>query len=130
MIIIQLTEEQLKQLIESAVNKAVNNSRQHNTKTDSDEWFDITELCDYHPNKPKIQTVYSWVNKKFIPYHKSGKFLSFNKSEIDNWLQEGLQKTSLQIKRQNEAETDMFLSEQRNIKTKSKKKLFQKSKPQ
>ncbi len=55
----------------------------------NDQWFDLKELCDYHPDKPSKPTVYSWVNAGTIPVHKSAKKLRFLKSEIDNWLKLG-----------------------------------------
>ena len=53
---------------------------------DHNEWFNLEELCDYLPDRPAKQTVYSWVNQKKIPYHKKGKKLQFLKCEIDEWL--------------------------------------------
>ena len=58
-----------------------------------DRWFDLNELCIYHPDKPSKPTVYGWVNANNIPVHKSGKKLRFLKSEIDNWLKQGRKKT-------------------------------------
>jgi excisionase family DNA binding protein len=54
--------------------------------TEIDRWFDLNELCEYHPDKPSKHTVYGWVNAGIIPVHKGGKKLRFLKSEIDNWL--------------------------------------------
>lgn len=50
------------------------------------KWLNIDDLCEYLPDKPAKQTVYGWVCKKKIPYHKKGKKLQFLKSEIDEWL--------------------------------------------
>lgn len=61
--------------------------------TETDRWFDLTELCQYHPDKPTKPTVYGWVNARLIPVHKGGKKLRFLKSEIDNWLKQGRKKT-------------------------------------
>jgi excisionase family DNA binding protein len=60
---------------------------------EGDSWLDLTELCQYHPDKPKQATVYEWVSKAKIPFHKSGKKLRFLKSEIDSWLRQGRNKT-------------------------------------
>ena len=65
--------------------------------TESDRWFDLNELCEYHPDKPTKSTVYGWVSTKKIPVHKGGKKLRFLKSEIDNWLMEGKKKTLVEI---------------------------------
>lgn len=61
--------------------------------TEIDRWFDLNELCIYHPDKPTKPTVYGWVNAGTIPVHKGGKKLRFLKSEIDNWLRQGRKKT-------------------------------------
>jgi excisionase family DNA binding protein len=66
-------------------------SNEHQIETD--HWFDLNELCNYHPDKPQKPTVYGWVNAKIIPVHKGGKKLRFLKSEIDNWLRQGRKKT-------------------------------------
>jgi excisionase family DNA binding protein len=61
--------------------------------TETDRWFDLSELCIYLPDKPTKPTVYGWVNAGIIPVHKGGKKLRFLKSEIDNWLKQGKKKT-------------------------------------
>ena len=66
-------------------------------QTDTDCWFDLNELCKYHPDKPSKATVYGWVNANTIPVHKGGKKLRFLKSEIDNWLKQGRKKTNAEI---------------------------------
>ena len=60
---------------------------------ETDRWFDLNELCNYHPDKPSKPTVYGWVNAGTIPVHKGGKKLRFLKLEIDNWLKQGRKKT-------------------------------------
>ncbi|MBZ5859451.1 helix-turn-helix domain-containing protein [Flavihumibacter profundi] len=64
---------------------------------DSYQWFDLVQLQTYLPDKPAKPTVYEWVRKRLIPYHKKGKKLSFLKSEIDEWLKEGRRKTVKEI---------------------------------
>jgi excisionase family DNA binding protein len=61
--------------------------------SEPDRWFDLSELCNYHPDKPSKATVYGWVSMGLIPCHKGGKKLRFLKSEIDNWLKQGRKKT-------------------------------------
>jgi excisionase family DNA binding protein len=61
--------------------------------TELDRWFDLNELCQYHPDKPSKPTVYGWVNAGTVPVHKGRKKLRFLKSEIDNWLRQGRKKT-------------------------------------
>lgn len=50
------------------------------------EWMNIDDLRQYLPFHPAKQTVYAMVSKEEIPFHKKGKCLYFNKSEIDIWL--------------------------------------------
>jgi excisionase family DNA binding protein len=74
--------------------------------TERDCWFDLNELCQYHPDKPSKATVYGWVNAQAIPVHKGGKKLRFLKSEIDNWLKQGRKKTYAEIA----SEADNYLN--------------------
>jgi hypothetical protein len=62
-----------------------------NQQPDEDKLFDLTGLIEYLPEKPAKQTVYGWVNERFIPYEKHGKRLYFRKSAIDQWLSNGRQ---------------------------------------
>ncbi len=50
------------------------------------QWMSVEDLITYLPGKPARQTIYSWVWKKAIPYHKAGAKLQFLKSEIDAWI--------------------------------------------
>lgn len=93
MIIVQLDSEQLNSLIQNAVRKVISETPQAEQPTDTDRWFDLKELCIYHPDKPSKPTVYGWVNAGTIPVHKGHKKLRFLKSEIDNWLRQGRKKT-------------------------------------
>jgi excisionase family DNA binding protein len=74
--------------------------------TETDRWFDLNELCIYHPDKPSKPTVYGWVNVGIIPVHKGGKKLRFLKSEIDNWLRQGRKKTLAELS----SEAEQFLT--------------------
>jgi excisionase family DNA binding protein len=56
---------------------------------EQDHWFSLEEFCDYHPDKPAKATVYGWVSKREVPFHKHGKKLRFLKSEVDLMLKEG-----------------------------------------
>jgi excisionase family DNA binding protein len=66
-------------------------------KSEADEWFNLIEFCNYHPDKPSKPTVYGWVNSGTVPVHKGGKKLRFLKSEIDSWLKQGKKRTLLEI---------------------------------
>ena len=50
----------------------------------SKENLTVSEVAEYL-NK-KVGTIYNWVYKKKIPYHKTGGSLLFKKSEIDTWV--------------------------------------------
>ena len=58
-----------------------NREGQHEKK-----WMSVDDLIIYLPGKPARQTIYSWVWKKAIPYHKAGAKLQFLRSEIDAWI--------------------------------------------
>jgi excisionase family DNA binding protein len=75
-------------------------------QSEPNRWFDLIELCQYHPDKPTKSTVYGWVNAGTIPVHKGGKKLRFLKSEIDEWLKQGRKKTVADMSR----EADVYLS--------------------
>ncbi len=81
------------------------------TPTETDRWFDLSELCNYLPDKPAKPTVYGWVHTSLIPCHKGGKKLRFLKSEIDAWLKQGKKKTISEI----DAETDQYLSKKKEV---------------
>ncbi len=49
-------------------------------------WMSVDDLINYLPGRPARQTIYSWVWRKAIPYHKAGAKLQFLKSEIDAWI--------------------------------------------
>ena len=93
MILLQLDSEQLNSLIQNAVRKAISETPKVEQPTETDRWFDLKELCQYHPDKPSKPTVYGWVHNGLIPHHKGGKKLRFLKSEIDNWIKQGRRKT-------------------------------------
>jgi excisionase family DNA binding protein len=79
--------------------------------TETDHWFDLNELCIYHPDKPSKPTVYGWVNAGIIPVHKGGKKLRFLKSEIDSWLRQGRKKTLTEIA----SEADQYIGKKKGV---------------
>ena len=80
--------------------QTVNILRSKQKESESPQWMNVDELCAYHPSHPKKQTVYEWVSKKTIPFHKMTKGLMFLKSEIDEWLKGGYQKTEADLMRE------------------------------
>lgn len=61
-------------------------------------------------------TLYGYVQRNEIPYHKKGNRLYFFKSEIIDWIKTGKQKTVKEL----EADTDNFLSNHKKGFNKSK----------
>ena len=61
---------------------------QSNSANDEPLWFNVPELIKYLPTHPAEQTIYSWTSSHRIPFHKKGRRIIFNKSEIDKWLLE------------------------------------------
>jgi predicted DNA-binding transcriptional regulator AlpA len=90
------TEEQLRLLFRQEL-KSFAYDLQPTNHHSEDRWYDIDELIDYLPGNPAKATIYGYVSRTEIPYHKTGKRLSFLKSEIDNWLKSKRRKTSAEI---------------------------------
>lgn len=86
-----------------SLQQTVNTLRNKQQLSESPRWMNIDELCAYHPSHPKRQTVYEWVSKKSIPYHKMTKELMFLQSEIDEWLKSGAHKTEDDLMREAQA---------------------------
>ena len=93
--VVNVSVQQLEALLDAKVKLILESISQANIKSDSDEWFDLNGLIAYIPSHPKPQTIYDWVHKDIIPYHKSPetKMLSFLRSEIDAWLKSSRRKT-------------------------------------
>ena len=83
-----------------SLQETVNTLQHKQQASESPRWMNIDELCVYHPSHPKKQTVYEWVSKKTIPYHKMTKGLMFLQSEIDEWLKRGAQKSEEDLMRE------------------------------
>jgi excisionase family DNA binding protein len=88
-----ITFEKLPEAVNQLLTKVDNIERLLSDKTrepapDPDRWFDLSEFCEYHPDRPARATVYQWVSERRVPFHKNGKKLRFLKSEIDAWLKE------------------------------------------
>ncbi len=79
--------------------------------TETDQWFDLNEFCQYHPDKPSKATAYGWVHNRLIPVHKGGKKLRFLKSEIDAWLKQGRKKTLAETA----SEADTYLQTKKGL---------------
>lgn len=97
-----ITFEQLPNAVAQLLNKLDNIEqilleKSNQPPAQTDQWFNLTELCEYLPDKPAKQTVYSWVHSSYVPSHRKGKKLYFLKSEIDRWLKTGRRKTLAEI---------------------------------
>ena len=112
--IITISNQQLEALLDAKVKLILDAISQANFKSNSNEWFDLKGLIAYLPSKPKAQTVYEWVHKNIIPYHKSPetKMLLFLKSEIDDFIKSGRRKT--------QSERDGLVNKYLNNKIKNK----------
>lgn len=120
--ITQIDPSELEELIDSSVKKAITSqSTISNDEMSGGLWLNLSELCDYHPNKPSPQTVYGWVSNQKIPHYKGHDNsqtnssqakgnLRFYKPEIDEWLRQGRRKTTKEI----EEETTSFLASKKN----------------
>ena len=102
------TPDQLRQLFRQEL-KNFADELKPSPQSSEDRWFDIDELSNYLPGRPVKQTIYGYVSKGEIPFHKTGKRLAFLKSEIDRWLQSKRRKTREDIK----AEAQKYINEKR-----------------
>ena len=93
--VINISVDQLNALLDEKVEKIISAISQKNKEPHTDQWFDLNGLIEYLPSHPQAQTVYEWVHKKIIPFHKSPetKMLSCLKSEVDEFLKSGRRKT-------------------------------------
>lgn len=80
--------EAVSELLEkvSNIEKQISEGTLANNAKNQDTWFAIEQLCDYLPGNPAKATIYAKVHRREIPHQKSGKRLSFLKSDIDSWL--------------------------------------------
>jgi len=53
----------------------------------SERWLSVTEIS-IHLGVSK-ETVYRWLEKRFIPSHRIGKLWKFKASEVDEWVMSG-----------------------------------------
>jgi len=55
------------------------------------------------------QTLYGLVHQQKVPYYKKGKILIFKRAELIEWVEQGRNKTAVEI----DAEADQFLAKKR-----------------
>lgn len=103
--ITQISPGELAALIESTLQKTLAAQQAKEPTEEADRWMDITELSKYLPDHPAVPTIYGYIHRRTIPFHKRSKKLYFLKSEIDAWLRSGKQLTHSEAK----AEASRFL---------------------
>src|SRR3954447_9240956 len=100
-VLMSITKDDLQELIINSVSASLQNVPLvvKSFQPEPDRWLSLKELCKYHPDKPSEATVYFWVRTKAIPFHKNHgqKKLRFLKSEIDDFIKSGKQKTKAEI---------------------------------
>ncbi len=50
-------------------------------------WLSVDEIADHLGIKK--DTVYKWVRRRKMPFHKVGKLLKFQIKEVDKWVIDG-----------------------------------------
>jgi excisionase family DNA binding protein len=96
-IITTLTKTEIQQLVESAVEKALN-QKSSKKKNDQDSFLGVDEAASYLGIAKA--TLYGKCSKLLIPHFKQGKKLYFRQSELIKYLQSGKRKTVLDIQHQ------------------------------
>ena len=77
---------------------ALSNPEKGQEQPAPDEWLSVDQLRNYLPGRPATATIYAKVQKAEIPFRKTGKRLTFLKSEIDAWLNSRKGKTLDEVK--------------------------------
>ena len=93
--IILTTKDELENLIQISVRKAMGEQSQQATHNGT-EFLTIKGAAGFL--NLAIQTVYGLTSKREIPFLKKGKKLYFKKSELENWLNAGKRKSVDEIK--------------------------------
>ena len=65
-----------------------------------DRRFTVEELSKYLPGEPSYLTIYGYVQRREIPFGRSGKRLFFLQSQIDQWIAAKQVKTTAQLAEQ------------------------------
>lgn len=94
--LISITPSDLQTLIIDSVKSALQTHKSNQTEPVV-TWFNLTELCEYLPDKPAKQTMYGKISRNEFPHYKDGKKLRFLKSEVDEYLMRGKRFTQSDI---------------------------------
>ncbi|MCK9410928.1 MAG: hypothetical protein M0Q53_01420 [Prolixibacteraceae bacterium] len=86
-VFISLPIEDLQTVIIDCVNSCLKNSKQVHSEqpTETDRWFDLSELCNYLPDKLEKPTVYGCVSSNSLPKRQSND--SQNTSQLQTIFQ-------------------------------------------
>ena len=70
----KISFEQLPQAVEVILNKVEKIETllyaEQTAQPETERWFNLDDLCKYHPDHPAKPTVYAWIGQRSIPYHK------------------------------------------------------------
>jgi excisionase family DNA binding protein len=91
------TQDELEQIVQESVRKVLT-EKLTPISVDHNQWFNIQKASEFLGLA--VQTIYQKVSSLDIPFHKKGKRIWFLKSELEDWLKEGRQKTRQEIKRE------------------------------
>ena len=93
--IIVTTQDELEQLIQTSVKKALSEQASEGSKSQN-LLFTVDQASEFL-NLAK-QTLYTFTSKRQIPFIKRGKKLYFKKADLESWLNEGKKATEKEIK--------------------------------
>ena len=95
--IISVTPNELESLIEEVLRRILSEK----IKKENDSFSEIMNVdqASKFLNVAK-QTLYVYTSKNIIPFIKRYKKLYFKKSDLENWLMEGRQKTNYEIEQE------------------------------
>lgn len=97
MIIVQLDSEQLGDLIQSSVRKALveNQSQPNDSNLQPEQLLTVQQTAEFL--NLSVQTIYSKVSKGELPVMKRAKQLYFSSTELMEYLKAGRKKTTAEI---------------------------------
>lgn len=91
-IIIEIDQEELKEIVEEAVRKVMQNfASPMNNNSDEEHLLTIDEACAFL--KMKKATLYQKTHKREIPFVKKGKPLFFSRQDLIQWRLSGKKET-------------------------------------
>jgi excisionase family DNA binding protein len=108
MIIVQLDSEQLSNLIQSSVRKALKESLPQ-TVEQLEQLLTVEQTAEFL--NLSVPTIYSKVSKRELPVMKRGKRLYFSRTELLEYLKAGRKKSNAEI----EAEAENYLQNKKGL---------------